>query len=220
MKAKADLQRQARILRKEGYSYSEIAKKLNVTKSSVSLWCRDVVISQEAKERLFQLSLAGRKKGRETWADMRRAQKKEFLDLLAIETKRDIGKLTKRDRFIAGLMLYSGEGDKTQERIGMSNTNPKILEFMMNWWEEFLGLDRTRFYAHLYLHVGLSEPRAKEFWAKALRIKKEQIKYVYRPVPHVSRKKNIHVFGVCSVRIHNIVLHRKLMGWIRAVLDN
>ena len=81
-------------------------------------------------------------------------------------------------------------------------------------------VDRTRFYAHLYLHVGLSEPRAKEFWAKALRIKKEQIKYVYRPVPHVSRKKNIHVFGVCSVRIHNIVLHRKLMGWIRAVLDN
>lgn len=164
--------------------------------------------------------LEGRARGRKKWADMRRAQKKEFLEGIAIETKKDIGLLSKRDRFIAGLMLYAGEGDRTQERIGMSNTNPRILKFMLDWWSEFLRLDRAGFYAHLYLHVGLSEPRAKEFWAKALRIKEEQIKYVYRPVPRLSYKKNIHKFGVCSVRMHHIGSHRRLMGWIRSVLDN
>lgn len=219
MRAKKELQTNAQLLRKHGYSYTEISDKLGVSKSSVSLWCHNVPITPHTANRLRKISLDGRAKGREKWADMRRVQKKNFLEQVAIETKKDIGVLSKRDRFIAGLMLYSGEGDKTQERIGMSNTNPKILKFMMNWWEEFLGLDRTRFYAHLYLHVGLSEPRAKAFWAKALRIKKDQIKYVYRPIPHVSRKKNVHEFGVCAVRMHDVASHRRLMGWVRAVLD-
>ncbi|MDA1169164.1 MAG: hypothetical protein O3A36_02395 [bacterium] len=220
MRAQVGLQEKARIMRSKGRPYSEIAGKLGVSKSSISIWCRNVTVSMRHKKQLKKMALAGAMKGRKKWADMRRTQKKEFLEQIAIETKKDIGMLSKRDRFIAGLMLYAGEGDRTQERVGMSNSNPQILIFILNWWHEFLNLDRESFYAHLYLHVGLNEKRAKEFWMKTLRIKKEQFKYVYRPIPHQSHKKNIHEFGVCSVRINKIASHRKLMGWIRAVLDN
>ncbi len=220
MKAQLALQERARLLRGKGKSHRQIAEKLRVSKSSISIWCRDVVITSAQAQQLKKMALAGGTKGRKKWADMRRASKKESLQRIAIETRKEIGHLTKRDRFIAGLMLYAGEGDRSLERIGMSNTNPHILRFMLNWWSEFLDLDREGFYAHLYLHVGLSEPRAKEFWVKALRIKEEQIKYVYRPVPRSSYKKNVHEFGVCAVRRQNILSHRRLMGWIRAVLDN
>jgi len=220
MKAQLHLQEKARIMRNSGDSYSEIAEKLSVSKSSISIWCRDVQMSEINKARIRKIALAGARKGRKKWADMRRAQKKEFLALIAIETKKDIGPLSKRDRFIAGLMLYAGEGDKTQERVGMSNSNPQILQLILSWFEEFLQLDRRDFYVHLYLHVGRSERKAKAFWATTLRINQEQIVYVYRPVPHVSRKKNVHEFGVCAVRMNDVVSHRKLMGWVRAVLDN
>ncbi len=220
MRAKLLLQEDARALRRKGHSYAEISQVLGVSKSSISLWCRDVPIAAHHVRRLRKMALAGAIKGRKKWADMRRVTKKEFLERVALETKKDIGLLTKRDRFIAGLMLYAGEGDRSQERIGMSNTNPQIMRFMLDWWQEFLNLDRPVFYAHLYLHVGRSEKRAKEFWAKALRVEKDQITYVYRPVSRSSHKKNVHEFGVCSVRTYNKALHRRLMGWVRAVLDN
>ena len=41
-KAKDDLREQARELRTQGLSYNEIAAQLDVSKSSVSLWVRDV----------------------------------------------------------------------------------------------------------------------------------------------------------------------------------
>ncbi len=220
MKAKIELQKKARELRAMGYSYAEISEKIAISKSGISLWCRGVRMSAAQRKRLKDMALAGAMKGRKKWADMRRIRKQEFLTRIGIETRKDIGQLSKRDRFIAGLMLYAGEGDKTQERIGMSNSNPHILRFILDWFAEFLQLDRPAFYAHLYLHVGRSERKAKAFWAKALRINKEQIVYVYRPVPHVSRKKNVHEFGVCAVRMNDVASHRKLMGWVRAVLDN
>jgi transcriptional regulator with XRE-family HTH domain len=45
--AKFQLKIQAREIRKKGISIVQIAKQLGVTKGSVSLWCRDIVLSPE-----------------------------------------------------------------------------------------------------------------------------------------------------------------------------
>lgn len=191
-----------------------------VTKSSISLWCSDIPLTKTQRIRLKKLSLGAAARGRKTWADMRRATKQKLLQELTKQARSDIGTLSKRERFIAGLMLYAGEGDRTGERVGMANSNPALLQFMLEWLIEFLELDRDRFTVHLYLHVGRSEKKAREFWAKALRLKKAQIVYVYRPKPRPSHKGNVHIFGVCSVRFHNRLAHRRLMAWIRAVLNS
>src|SRR3989344_8797827 len=99
MRAKLQLRQEAQVLRKRGYSYTEIADKLGVSKSSISAWCRDILVPVRFQKRLGRMVLEGRARGRKKWADMRRAQKKEFLEGIAIETKKDIGLLSKRDRF-------------------------------------------------------------------------------------------------------------------------
>lgn len=184
------------------------------------MWCRDVPLSVNKQRILKNMALVGATRGRKRWADIRRIAKQETLERLGVEARQDIGKLSKRDRFIAGLMLYAGEGDRTGERVGVSNSNPQILQFVLGWLCEFLDLDRARFTVHLYLHIGRSEKRAKQFWATALYISESQIRYVYRPMPRPSHKRNVHQFGVCSIRYHNKMAHRRLMAWIRAVLNN
>lgn len=213
------LQEKARKLRAEGWSYKEICEVVPVTKSSISLWCSDIPLTKTQRTRLKKLSLGAASRGRKTWADMRRASKQELLEKLAQQAQIEIGTLSKREWFVAGIMLYAGEGDKTQERIGMANSNPAILQFMLEWLIEFLKLDRDHFHVHLYLHVGRSEKKSRDFWAKTLRLKKAQIVYVYRPLPRPSHKGNIHKFGVCSIRFHNRLAHRRLMAWVRAVLN-
>ncbi|MCF7865381.1 MAG: helix-turn-helix domain-containing protein [Candidatus Pacebacteria bacterium] len=45
--AKFEQKMQARSLREKGMSIKSIAKQLGVSVSSVSLWCRDIILSKE-----------------------------------------------------------------------------------------------------------------------------------------------------------------------------
>jgi len=49
-------------LRRQGFSFREISEELKISKSTASLWLRNVGLSKDAKERIFQLGVDGRKK--------------------------------------------------------------------------------------------------------------------------------------------------------------
>lgn len=220
MKSAPGTKEKALSLRVKGLSYDEILVHVPVSISTINLWCRNVPLSLKQRKRLKERITTGSVKARANWIEKRRVHKIHMLTSIENQTKGEVGLLTKRDRFIAGILLYEGEGDKTQERVGLANSNPAISLFAMNWMCEFLNIDRSAFKVHLYLHVGLNERRAREFWAKTLQISPQQITYVYRPKPRKSHKGNVHKFGVSSIRYHNKMAHRRIMGWVRAVLNS
>lgn len=56
---KLDKQKQAKTLRLQGYTYLEIKKELKVSKSSLSLWLRNIELTQTQKERISQIKHIG-----------------------------------------------------------------------------------------------------------------------------------------------------------------
>lgn len=80
MKHKWREKEQARALRAQGKSLNEIVKKLGVSKSSVSVWVRDVKISARQQQDLKQKEVAGAVKGNKTlskkWKEYRRLHPK------------------------------------------------------------------------------------------------------------------------------------------------
>lgn len=68
-------QKVARRLRTQGKSLNEIARKLQIAKSSVSLWVRDIPLTRAVKRRLARRILAGSAEGRRKsllkWAEYR-----------------------------------------------------------------------------------------------------------------------------------------------------
>jgi transposase len=58
-------------LRRQGYSYSEILKKIPVAKSTLSLWLRSVGLAERQKQRLTEKKRKGQLKG----AQMKRRQR-------------------------------------------------------------------------------------------------------------------------------------------------
>jgi len=114
----------ARKLRSEGKSYSEIKEVLGIGKGTLSAWLQDMPLSREQIRRLRDLSPRRIESFRET---MRRKRDTRLLNSYE-KVAKDIGTLSKRDIFIAGIYLYWGEGTKSAPgKVSIANTDPDVL---------------------------------------------------------------------------------------------
>src|ERR1035438_6692275 len=96
------------ILRKKGYSYSQIRREVKVSKSTLSLWLKDLPLSK------FQIdSLRGKNPQRiEKFRNTMRFKKEALESDVFSKVKKELGTFSKREKIIAGLFLYWGEGTK------------------------------------------------------------------------------------------------------------
>ncbi len=216
------LQKKARRLRKGGLSYREIQKWVPVAKSTLSRWCRDIVLSPTQLERLRQKKLSGAQRGRIIGA--RKLQIKRILETKKIieEAKEEVGFLSKRDRFIAGIALYLGDGLKGDREVGFSNSDPRIIKFMMSWFREFCLIPEDKFRGQIWIHDNLDELKAREFWSKLTGVPLKQFRKSYIAKNKLkSRKirKNIHEHGVFAIKVSSVRIQRRIIGWMNALLE-
>jgi len=218
---KLELKLQARDLRKKGLSVKEIQKRLKVSKSSVSLWVRDIKLTKKQLKKLYLNSRTGALKGSIIAAMNKIRAREELTRKLLKEGMKEIGTLSKRDKFITGVAMYFAEGSKGDKNVSFSNTDPKAIKFMVDWFRNFCKVPEKKFRASLYLHDNLNERKAKQFWSKLTKIPLDQFRksYIVRNNPNRLRKVR-HIYGVLKITVSNANLHRKIMGWISGVFKN
>ena len=208
-------------LRKNGLSYKEIQKKVSVSKDTLSRWCRDVILTPGQMERLLQKKLEGVERGRIIGAKRQQQARIRRTKRLLEEGKRDVGKLSKRERFISGISLYLGDGLKGDKGVGFSNSNPKIISFMIRWLREFCEIPEEKFRGQIWIHSNRDEPEAKKYWSKITKIPISQFRKSYIAENKVkSRKirKNLHIYGVFAINVSNAAIQRKILGWMAGIL--
>lgn len=213
----------AQDLRKRGFSYKEILGRVKVSKDSISRWCRDIKLTKGQKERLMNNKKIGQKKGSIIAANNKRLQRITNTRNIYIIAKKQIGRLSKRDRFIAGLSLYAGEGNKTDGQVGFSNSDPNLIKFMMEWFREFCkAIPLEKYRGALWIHEELDDILAEQFWSDITDIPMNQFHKTYIAKNKINSKKirkNIHKFGVFAIRSSNSKIQRKIMGWIFALFN-
>jgi hypothetical protein len=151
--AKSLLHNQALALRRRGWSVRRIASELRISKDSASKWTRDVILTIEQLENLQKKLFAGRERGR-LLANLKRRQDKDG----RIESAKQFGlktlnRLTRKELLVAGLALYAGEGVKKRREVRFCNTDPAIINFMINWLIECFGVTISDFHCA----VGINE---------------------------------------------------------------
>ena len=218
---KVELKLKAQSLRRRGLSIKQIEKKLQVSRSSVSLWVRDIKLSRKKLEKLYLNKRTGSLKG-SIIAALNKIRRREEMTLkLLKEGKRNVGRLTKRDRFIAGISLYFAEGSKSDDNVSFSNSDWRSILFMMNWLREFCKVSEKKFRCSFYLHDNLDENKAKRFWSKVTGIPLAQFQKTYIVKNRTERfRRTKHEYGVCRITVSNVNLHRKIMGWIEGLFQN
>ena len=208
-RGKVAQQEQARLLRADGMILQDIAQQLGVSKSSVSLWVRDV-------DFVPRPHVSARR--REPNALQRRKQAE--IDELLAEGVARIGKLSDREFLVAGATLYAGEGAKRDGVIAFANSDPRMVTLFCRWLRRFFDIDESRLRVCLYLHEGLDLESAVSFWSGLTNIPSSQFGKPYRAVPDPSIRRAKHVNGVVCVRYSCSRTHRSVMGLMHALLDD
>ncbi len=208
-------------LREKGLSIKEIQRRLEVSRSSVSLWVRDIKLTKKQLERLYLNKKTGQLKGSYIAATNKIKARESITKRLIQEGEKEAGELSQRDRFISGIALYFAEGEKSSEHISFSNSDPRAIKFMVDWFREFCNIPEEKFRCSLYIHDNQDEKKAKRFWSKLIKISLSQFKksYIVKNNPHRFRKTKT-LYGVLRVGASDVNLHRKIMGWVSGIFKN
>lgn len=169
--AKSEERIKAYALRREGKSVKEIAKALDVSRGSVSVWVRDIMLTSSQKEQLRKRQIAAGHKGRVLGAEMNRANKLSRLLHAKEEAERNLSALSKNQLYFLGLGLYWGEGTKSRNSaLSVANSDPEVILLMKKWFMECFDVEDSRFVPRVFIS---DTHRYREqviigFWAELL----------------------------------------------------
>ncbi len=212
----------AQELRRQGLSYREILKTVNVSKDTLSRWCKEIELTEAQKLRLINNKQFGQRKGSLVAAENKRRDRIKRTEEIREKAREELGVLISRDKFIAGIALYAGEGSKGDHGVAFANADPILIKFMTDWFTEFTQVHVSKLRGAIWLHEGLDEDMAKKFWSKTTGIPQNQFYKTYVAKNKIDSKKirkNIHQYGVFSIRFSDSAVNRKIMGWIYALFD-
>jgi hypothetical protein len=201
---------QARRLRTAGLPMADIAARLGVSRSSVSLWVRDVPFAPRS----------GPTRGRRRAPNALQRRKQAEIDRLLAEGHDRLGRLSEREFLVAGVALYAGEGSKGDGGIQFANSDPRMIVFFCAWLRHHFRIDESRLRVRLYLHQGLDLAAATAFWSRLTGIPESQFGKPYRAAPDPSIRHAKHVHGCVSVRYSCTTTHRSIMGLVGALFSD
>ena len=207
-RGKVKQQEQARAFRAQSRTLADIAQILGVSKSSVSLWVRDVPFTPT-------LPLRGPHRRPHPAHEAKLRQIEE----LNREGRERIGTLSDEEFLVAGVALYAGEGAKGDGTVQFANTDPAMIRFFCAWLRRFFGVDERRVRLGVYLHQGLDLEHAEAFWSKLTGVPRDQFRQAHRAVPDASIRHNKHEHGCAYVYYCCSKTHRQIMGLVRALLS-
>ncbi|MFF3752949.1 hypothetical protein ACFYYH_21190 [Streptomyces sp. NPDC002018] len=197
--AKDDLREKARELRLEGHTYDRIQLELGCSKSSISLWVRDLPKPEPqytVEERHARMN-AG-------LAHLRAAQDKERQETKRV-AREEVGQLSDRELFIAGVTLYWAEGTKDKpyrrcEVLQFINSDPNVIRLYLRWLD-LLGIPRERLRFRVSIHESADVPDAEHFWADLAGIAPSGLQKttLKKHNPKTTRKNTAEAYRGCLV---------------------
>lgn len=206
---KAEVRRKATALRKSGHSLSEISQRLHIAQSTVSLWLRNVELSENAKKRINSLGIHGRKKGIET--NKRRREAEDIRIAKKVEEYFFSGK-QKIDSKIACALLYWGEGTKYDgnKSVSFINADPEMIQCFLRVFRDSFPLDEKKFRALIHLHEYHDVDRQLRFWSNVTKIPINQFNKSYLK-KNTGKSKKEDYPGCVSVRYSDSKVYKELM---------
>ena len=216
-----EIKQKAMDLRRNGYSYNYIAKYVPVTKSTLSEWLHDIPF----KPNEHTIKTIGN--ARIASGIYKHKIRVKNLEKAEMQSKKDIGVISKRDIMMLGLGLYIGEGAKTSGITRMVNSDPRVIKLTIKWLKTSFGIKLKQIKVRLYIYPDNKEKKCIKYWSKQTKIPENQFfkSTVDRRTDKKSKKHGKLPFGTAHVSIksfgnkdHGVYMHRLIMAWIKRVL--
>ncbi|MFE1901792.1 hypothetical protein [Streptomyces yangpuensis] len=213
--AKDALRDRARELRLQGLTYDRIQLELGCSKSSISLWVRDLP-KPDRRTPSDQAKIAGRARWEHelTVRDAARRETKQA-------ARAAIGEMTERELFLVGVGLYWAEGGKDKpyarrEKVQFTNSDPGMITTFLAWLK-LLGTEPERIRYSVTIHENADVPAAERFWADLVGVDRSRFQKTTLKThnPTTTRKNTGEAYHGCLVVrvLQGADLYRRIEGW-------
>jgi hypothetical protein len=201
-------------MRKSGKSYNEIVTSLRISKSTLSGWFGDTAWSKEVREKneasmrivhTIRLRALNEIRGR----NLARAY-----DEARAEARLEFEILKHSPLFVAGVMLYWGEGDKlTKYSTRLTNTDPEMIRLYVTFLKQVCQIPEGKIKGHILIYPDLDEAECRRYWVQASGIEAAQFcKTTTIQGKHMTRRIK---YGVCMVEISSTYFKVKMLEWLK-----
>src|SRR3989338_580407 len=214
MQSKVREKEKAIQLRKQGLSYKDILKEIPVAKSSISLWLKDLPLTEEEKKFLKYRRKANITNGRIKAATVLHNKRLAKDRALFLDAKSEFELFIPEPFFGIGLALYWAEGTKRGSGFAFSNSDPAMVRMMVLWIEKYLKIHCSELTARLYTHRPFENDGLEDFWSHVTEIPIANFrKTTYKPMG-LSVKKRPNYKGCLRVLTRNSTVNlRKMLFW-------
>lgn len=188
------------------------------------MWVGDIKLSKVQKDVLRQNVLHALQRGRVRAGEVQKQRRAEQEKVLLLKGRMDVGSLSPRDLFIAGVALYWAEGfkNKHERRLGFCNSDPDMIKFYLKWLDKSLGIPKIAITVRVTLNYSYKE-RTKvieRLWSDITGIPLQQFtKPFYQYTNWKKQYKNSKDYrGVLRIHVRESLDHLLTMrGWIDAI---
>jgi predicted transcriptional regulator len=204
---------QALLFRKRGFTLEEIAKISDVSKSTVSKWLKNDVISVEItkqnKRRAGQENAKRLRLISKTRTKERTNRYKEIKQSAEVEFKH----YKSNPLFVAGVVTYASLGDMSDVRsIRLTTARMMAHKTFISFAVEYLGVPKNKIKLWLLLYSDHSEETCMKKWHKVTSLPYTQF-HKNQIIKGTPKHKTLH-HGVGNTIIGSTVLKHKLIRWI------
>jgi hypothetical protein len=208
-------------LRKDGKTYSEIIKKIGIPipKSTLSLWCKDILLNSKYKKRIKESIRKNIYKGMAVALISNKIKREKYLKDVYNRVSY-LGKIFK-DKDVARIslaILYLGEGSKTRSSLMFGNSDPEIISLFLRLLRYCYKIDEKKFRCTLQGRADQNVKKLEKFWSKNTGIPLNQFykaRIDARTIGKISRKPKYK--GVCRIDYFSADLFNEIMKIIEII---
>ena len=201
-------------LRKQGLSYRQIRARLRIPLSTLSDWFSNIDWSGDIAKRLAKEVQAIHSVRMTDLNKVRGAHLKRAYEAARQEAAEDLQVLKYNPLFIAGVMLYWGEGGKNpKDGVKFVNTDAQMITFYVDFLVRVCRIPMDRIKGHILIYPDLQENICRSYWSKVSGIPVGNFtKSTLIQGRHQVRRLN---WGICTVTVSSYYFKQKMLEWIR-----
>ena len=201
-------------LRQQGKSYRQIRGELKVPLSTLSDWFKEVGWSQEMAAKLAARAQI-QSRARIIELDKIRGQHLvKIYEEAREEARQDLETLKYNPLFIAGLMLYWGEGDKaTKGCVRLANTDPELIKLFVFFLKKVCNIPEKKIRISILTYPDIDDAANRTYWSDVSGVPLQRfLKSILIQGRHKTKRLG---HGVCSVYVSSTYFKVKMLEWLK-----
>ena len=157
----------------------------------------------------------------------KKQQRLDLLDKIKSDTRKDIKKLTSKDLWLTGVLLYWAEGSKEKrnsigQQVKFSNSDPRMIMIFLKWLGEIMKINNNNINFELYIHKTANLNKALNYWSQILSCPKDKFRVYFKQPKTNTNRKNIgnSYNGLIRLSVkRSSILNRKIAAWIEHICN-